>query len=152
MKKIFLFSVVALLFLNCSPQDDSTEQSYITPTLISKGFLAGNGEENIAQQNLVIRNSEDWNALKARMNTVNPETDNFSETDIDFTQFQILAVFDEVKNSGGYEIIITDIVENSYNVAATVVHIAPGDLGAAVMTQPYHIVKMPVNPKQVVFN
>jgi hypothetical protein len=152
MKKIALLSVAAIVFLSCSSQDNSTQQLAVMPTLIGKGFLGGNGEEQIPQQNRVIRNAEDWNALKTQMNTVNPETDTFSETIIDFSQFEILAVFDEVKNSGGHAIAITSIVENTNAIVATVDHISPGEVGTAVMTQPYHIVKMPASAKPVVFN
>lgn len=151
MKKIFLHSIVIVLFAGCTI-DDGTSQSVIEPTEIAKGFLSGNGDEHIAPQHLVIRNTEDWEALKSQMNIVNPETDNFSETDIDFTQFQVIAVFDEVKNSSGYEVNITSIYESTYTLTANVQYIAPQNMGATVMAQPYHIVKMPINTRQVVFH
>jgi len=151
MKKILILSIVVILFTGCT-LDDETSQAVIEPTAIAKGSLFGNGEENIAPQHLVIRNTEDWEALKSQMNIVNPETDNFSETDIDFTQFQVIAVFDDVKNSGGYEINISHIFESTYTITATVEHVSPSGNATTVMTQPYHIVKIPINSKAVVFN
>ena len=64
----------------------------------------------------------------------------------------VLALFDEVKGSGGYSIIVTDIVENQDNLTVTVKQTAPTGSAYAVMTQPYCIVKIPFTTKQIIFN
>ena len=47
-----------------------------------------------------MSNTSDWNNLMTQMNSVNNVTDSFSETNIDFNQFEIIAVFDSVHDNG----------------------------------------------------
>lgn len=146
--KLFVL-VLAVLLQGCS--SDATQASQaIDAVLIGQGNLYGNGAENIPKQNIVIRNQSDWNALKQKMDTRNPVSNSFSETAIDFDAFQIIAVFDEIKGSGGHSIDITGIVENDDRIVVTIQNLNSGG-ATSVMTQPYHIVKIPKSKKQVVF-
>ncbi|MEI6142230.1 MAG: protease complex subunit PrcB family protein [Mariniphaga sp.] len=105
-----------------------------------------------AKQNLVIASNLAWTELIGKMNSVNNETRNFTETDIDFSKFIVLAIFDEVKGSGGYSITIKGILENQDNLTVTVLQTSPTGSSLAVMTQPYCIVKIPVTTKKIIFN
>jgi hypothetical protein len=74
----------------------------------------------------------------------------FDETDIDFSAYQVIAIFDEIHGSGGWSIDITGIVEYSDKIVVRVTHLKTGYF-SAVLTQPYHIVKIPVSDKKIVF-
>lgn len=148
MKLMILF--LTLLIQSCSSSEADFESRNVEAVLIGKGNLYGNGAENITRQNRVIYNTADWNSLMQQMDTRNPVSATFSETTIDFDNFQVIAVFDEIKNSGGHTIDITAIAENENNITVTVQNLNTGG-ATSVMTQPFHIVKIPKSKKSVVF-
>ena len=109
--------------------------------------MFGNGVENISQSNLVINNQTDWQSLISQMNSVNNVSDTFSETSIDFNNYIILAVILEIKGNG-WEVEISNIVENEANITVTV---EEAELINSVINQPYHLVKTPITSKEIVF-
>ena len=112
------------------------------------GALHGNGDEGISQSNLVITNDADWQNLMNQMNTVNNVTDDFTETDIDFNTYNVIAIFLDIKPSG-WEVKITDITEDDTNI-----HVYKSEEAFlySVMTQPFHIVKISKSYKPVIFH
>lgn len=69
MKSHFYIGLILLFSIclsSCSDDGDAASNladdypTRITPTLIAKGELDGNGAENISEQNLVIQNIADW--------------------------------------------------------------------------------------------
>ena len=145
MKKEVLFIVLLCLF-NCKTNKESTnansvKMETIESNLIAKGDLYGSGAEGIDAQNLVITNQNDWDTLKAQMNSVNKVSDGFIETTIDFSENTIIAVFDEVKGSGGHHLEL-EITFNSENTLVNITHVDPEGNATSVMTQPYHIIKI----------
>ena len=151
MKKL-LFLMAVVLLVGCTDVITDIQSILVLSTKIGAGNFYGKGKENIPGQNLVIYNSLAWTELIGKMNLVNNETRNFTETNIDFSKFMVLAIFDEVKGSGGYSINITDILENQDNLTVTVQQTTPTGNAYAVMTQPYCIVKIPITAKQIIFN
>ena len=146
MKQIVLFFII-LFSLNSCCNDDS--ETIIVDT-IGKNNLYGGGEEGISKSNLVINDSENWNNLITKMNSRSNVSNSFTETDIDFTKYQIIAVFDEVKYSGGYSIDIIDITENNGTVVIKIENLKKGD-ATSVITQPFHIIKIKKTNKEIVF-
>jgi len=145
MKKEVLFIVLLCLF-NCKTNKESTnansvKMKTIESNLIAKGDLYGSGAEGIDAQNLVITNQNDWDTLKTQMNSVNKVSDGFVETTIDFSENTIIAVFDEVKGSGGHHLEL-EITSNSENTLVNITHVDPEGNATSVMTQPYHIIKI----------
>ena len=151
--KYILITLIGLTFLSCKKDEAEKLDLPSEVTEIYKGSLFGAGDEDIPMQNILIENESDWEDLMTKMNTVNDETSNFSETDIDFVNYMVLAVFTDVKSSGGYSIEINDVVENTNSIEATVVNSSPdsGGMVLTVITQPYHIVKVPKRDKPVIF-
>ncbi|MCL2130868.1 MAG: hypothetical protein FWH36_00205, partial [Lentimicrobiaceae bacterium] len=127
------------------PPDEPPLDSLV---LIAKGNLAGS--EGIPKQNLVITTQTDWENLITAMNSVNNLTDSFAEINIDFSKYQIIAVFDEVKSEGGWSVDITDITEHSNGIRVSYANLETGD-STSVVTQPFYIVKIPASPKPVFF-
>lgn len=148
-KKITILIITIIIGLtSCNKNDD--ELNLVEFTQIGQNNLYGNGEENITKQNLVISESNSWNELIGKMNTVNYVSDEFTETDIDFANFIVIAVFDKVYGNGGHSIDIIKITENENRVIVTIRNILRGD-ATSIMTQPFHIVKIPKTDKLIIF-
>jgi hypothetical protein len=139
---------VLLSSFRCTESDSATH--VIKPILIGQGDLYGNGSENIPKQNIVITDQSIWTDLINAMNTTNKVSDSFTEINIDFSNYQIIAVFDNIKQNGGHSIDITKIIENDNNIIVTVENLQTGNL-SSVITQPYHIVKITKTTKDVLF-
>jgi hypothetical protein len=129
-------------------EQPNSDGDVLTLVQIAQGFLCGS--EDIPQQSKIIKNKLDWENLKKSMNLYNNETDNFIEKDIDFSAYQVVAVFDKIKGNGGWSIDITNVTEYADSILVSVKNLNTGNL-TSVITQPYHIVKIPVSEKQIVF-
>ena len=127
---------------------DSTDEDYkpgknkvdVDFTTVGKGELNGNGAENIPQQQIIIRSSSRWNDLLAQMNSLNNEANGFTETDFNFSNVILIAVFDELQSNGGYSIDITNVFQTDGEIFVEVGKLQKGD-DTPLITQPYHIVK-----------
>ena len=144
---VLLFLLTSSL-ISCNKNDIEEKTNSITFTEIGKGALYGNGAEGIPQSNLVITNNTDWQNLMNQMNAVNNVTDNFTETNIDFSVYEIIAIFLDVKGNG-WEVSITDITEDNANIY---VDKSEKEYDNSVITQPFHIVRIPKSNKPVIFN
>ena len=109
--------------------------------------------DSLPQQNIVIKNQMEWNALLNSMDSIDGSgTIIFSNFPVDFSQHQVLAVFDKARNDGVWGIEITNIVEQTCHIVVTY-HIwkkvGTGTINNAI--QAYHLVKIPISNKQVIF-
>ena len=151
MKSVISMTLLFFLLIGCNKKENSYIPQNLTSVWIGKGDIYGNGDENIPQQNIIITNQEDWNNLMNSMNSVNNVSNSFTETNINFEVYQIIAVFDEIKNSGGYSIDITSVVENEDNIVVFVDKLLNGSVND-VITQPFHIIKIQKSNKLIYFN
>ncbi len=150
MKKIISI-LVLLTSLNCV-KDTPFEPKPLHFIEIGKGKLYGAGGENISQSNHVITNTTDWQSLMNQMDSNNNiVTDSFEETNIDFTIYFVIAVFDAIHGNGGWSIDILSIVEMEDLIGIEVTNLETGN-GLSYVTQPYHIVKIPKSSKPFVFD
>lgn len=146
-----LLGIVILLFtLNCKSTQNQAKMTNDDIVLIGKGNLYGSGAEGLKKQNLVITSSEEWKDLLNKMNSVNSVSDSFSETYIDFSKYSVIAVFDEVKNSGGHGLNLV-IQESKDKILVEVLRKSPEGIATSLMTQPYYVVKIPKSDVPVVF-
>lgn len=150
MKKTIFIILFSMLISGCRSYNNNSEIIKIEATLIAKDNLYGNGAEGINKQNLVITNKSVWNNLIAQMNAVNNVSNSFSETEIDFSKYVVIAVFDEIKSNGGYSLALT-ITDNSENIMVNVTTIAPQGFATTVITQPFHIVKILKSDLPIIF-
>jgi len=150
--KTLILSFVLFISIGCNKNDDenSFEPQTIEPVLIGKGDLLTAFSSNPLQQNIIITNKTEWDNFIVGMNNPNNLSNNFTEINIDFNNFQIIAVFDNVKQTGGFSIDITNVVENPNNIVVTIKHLFTGG-DNTIITQPYHIVKIPKTSKPIVF-
>ena len=148
-KLLFLFILV--LPLQCKTTAESSKMNQTEDhVIIAKGELYGAGAEGIGKENLIITSQEEWQQCMDKMNAVNKVSDGFSTTDIDFSTHRILAVFDELKSTGGHTIDI-DLSETDENIIAKITSHSPEGMATSVMTQPFCIVKIANTSLPVVF-
>lgn len=130
--------------------DDNLEKVNIESTLIAKGNLHGDRAEGIVEQNLVISDQATWNSLITQMNSVNNVSDRFSATDIDFSKYKIIAIFDGIRGNDRYSLEL-DIMANSDSVIVDVKHLAREGEASEEITQPFHIVKIANSDLPIIF-
>jgi hypothetical protein len=155
MKKIYLYLIaICLIGMACDKYEQPIDEEFpktITPVLIAQGELYGNGDEGIPQQNIIITTSTEWHDLISKIKSRNDNiTDSFTEIDIDFTQYQIIAVFDDIKGNGGWSIDIIDITEYADSIVVTCKNKETGN-ETRIITQPFQIVKIPTSSKNIIF-
>jgi hypothetical protein len=150
MKTLFLILGI-ITFTSCNSDDDTNAMPFepmaITYTEIGKGALNGNGIQGIVESNMVITDDTVWESLLNQMDSYNIVSTNFTEIDIDFNNYIIIAVFLEVKPVN-WLVEITNIMENEDNILVSQEDTEGGFL---TIDQPYHIVKIPITDKPIVF-
>jgi hypothetical protein len=109
-----------------------------------------------SRDNLTIRDDETWETLWTEMESIHSHPADLPK--INFTREMIIAVFQGERGSSGYWTNITRIIMTNAYYVVYVDEIHPGEtcILLAVMTYPYHIVKisdLPLNlPVQFVYN
>ena len=140
---LFLFSVICIMH-SCSDNNENIMNKAPIPVQqIGKGNLIGN---YVPQNNMIITTSAQWNTLLTTLGSVGGMT----QTNVDFNQDMVIAVFDQVYTNGGHSIDIIAVDENQQNIVVDVEKLLSGDV-TTVVTQPFHIVKIPKSIKPVVF-
>ncbi len=140
------------MFSSCKSSKNTLSNDASNIKTIAKGSLYGVGEEGIPQQELLLKNEEQWEALVQKMDASSKVSDTFSERSIDFNQYVLIAVFDKVQSTGGHSIRLE--IQESKQVTKALIHKTspePGSITTMVLEQPYHILKVPKSEKDVVF-
>lgn len=151
MKKIVISICLLMLIVSCSKSDESEDLIALDILTIGKGNLYGNGQEGINQQNIVINDSSSWLDLLNQMDSVDNISNEFIETSIDFTTYRVVAVFGDLKTTDGH-IIDINVIVNPMNIVLDIdTYITEGNT-LPVITQPFHIIKIPLNDLPVIFN
>ncbi|WP_315054981.1 hypothetical protein [Chryseobacterium indoltheticum] len=155
MKKHLLLLLCSIFFLTISCRDNHDDdeplenKNQINFQLIGKGNLMGN---YAAQQNTVITNTTQWNNFLNQIDSPNNHPSaGFTETNIDFNQFMVIVVIDAVYPNGEHSVDIMTVAENTQNIEVDVEKLLQGNV-TTVVTQPYHIVKIPKILKPVIFD
>jgi len=143
---------VLLMSINCSRPDNPTTAVPFYPVALTTVFIAkGNftGGEQIAQQNTTYTDSTHWNAL---LSAIDPyRLAQFTETyQVDFTQFQIVAVIDQVYPSPTYTVTINTVTERADRIEVRYQKMYKPSI-ATITAQSYHMLKIPRSAKPVVF-
>ncbi len=153
MKKLtYLLLIICCALFSCTQDDggsNGTDQLILFDT-VGQDALLGNGEENITESNIVIRTQAQWDELVNKMDSVNPVSENFSFTPIDFEQDMIIAIFDQIRPTAGYDIFLT-IIQNQQEISVYVTDLAAEGTNATIQTQPFYLAKIPASDTPVVF-
>jgi hypothetical protein len=147
--KILIFSFFLILTISCDKSEVENKSFFpqtITQVTINKGGT--NVDLPSTQPNFVINNDTQWQLLLNNFSTdiYNSSSNPFSQTNIDFSNFQIIVV----TQGGGAtsDVTISNIVENIENITITTQR-REGLFD--VYGYGYHIVKMPKSIKPVIF-
>jgi hypothetical protein len=149
--KNLILSIVLLLSFGCDSDSNNDLSDQITPVLIAGGTLSGYGMKVFSRESIVIKTDSEWETLKQKINRLNNYVDRFTEKEIDFSTYQIIAVFDEFKGSSAWRIEITHIIEWPDKIVVFVADNVPKGYITADMAQPFLIVKIPVSKKKIKF-
>jgi hypothetical protein len=152
-KKILLTFITFFLLTSCS-NNEEVESSSFTPqnipfTLIGKSYMFYPTNIDISPQKIVITNQTQWTNL---LNQLNPNLwgDPLVNTSVDFNSFYLIVVIDVVRPNTGFLVNITDVVEYENYIKVTVNSTYSGNV-YNTPTQPFHIVKIPIQSKPFVF-
>lgn len=144
--KNFYYLILSLFVLtSCSNDDNEVIANDVQFSTVGKNSL--NGGENVSQSNFVFNNQTDWNNFLTQVDAINNLSDTFTETNIDFSTFTVIAVVEEIKTSGS-EISVVNVTENTNTIHVT------SELtmfASTVISQPFHIIKIPKTNKQILF-
>lgn len=91
------------------------------------------------------------NDLLDKINSINNESDKFTETEIDFSNYIIIAIFDRIRPTGNYQIEISNILDGDKSVIVKSRISTPKDIAPLVITQPYFIAKILKTNKTIIF-
>jgi len=148
-KKTFklLFSAGCILIIfslfACTAGGSSSMTKFET---ISKGIYS----KQIEKAYFIIKDKESFNEL---LDKINSDTE-IIDTDINFSEEMVVGVFLGEKQTGGYEVEVTDVLDqNDYiEFQIKINEPDPGEIVAQSITSPYHIIKLNKTEKEMVFN
>ena len=98
--------------------------------------------------NYVITNQNEWTVLLSKINAA-PETTQSFNTNVNFNDFIVVGVFDEVRSGGANSIFVTSIIENQTQINISVGLQTGGIMN--VINQAFQLVKMPKPTKTITF-
>ena len=158
MKTKFLKITMIFLLLNgmfaCGKEKKELEK--IPFIQIGQGDLYSYTEDErvFPKQNRLFSFQDEWERFIAMIDAYNSNvTDGFRETEIDFENYQIIAVIDDFHRSGSYIFEIKSIIDYSNRIIVTVLakNNSKGGASPQMESQPYYIVKMPKSTKGIEF-
>lgn len=142
-----LVSIFLLILFGC--KSTTTKINEVSFQTVSKGVLFGDGMEGISESNISFTNAKDWKSFLEKINTPNT----FSKVTIDFSEQQLLCVFDTIRNTSGYKIEIKNILIENKGIKIIYTSAKPSakEMVNMVITQPYHLVIINKRAEEVTF-
>jgi len=140
-------SIFLLILFGC--KSTTTKNNEVSFQTVSKGVLFGDGVEGISESNISFTNAKDWKSFLEKINTPNT----FSKVTIDFSEQQLLCVFDTIRNTSGYKIEIKNILIENKGIKIIYTSAKPSakEMVNMVITQPYHLVIINKRAEEVTF-
>ncbi|GIL23505.1 MAG: hypothetical protein BroJett042_20180 [Bacteroidota bacterium] len=138
---LFFFFTISLIanLGGCKTADTPT----IKPERITSGSLVGNG---VSQQDMMISSQSEWTNFLHDFNDrfQSNGNDKITQQTIDFSENQILVIFDAWKNSRDHIIIFDKLIDSNEKIVLHFNHVPPQiESGETILTQPYFILKVP---------
>lgn len=143
-KKWGTFLIVLSALISCATIDEVSEEVVaIEFQSLKRGTLMGGGQEEIEAGLIPVKTKEDWNSLIARTNKINEHIDPVLIESVDLNTDMLIAIFDEVRGSGGYTFEVDRIDSNGSEHLIYVNTKAPEGSSISVLTQPYELISIP---------
>lgn len=143
MKHFFLpLVLIAVSLVSCrSIKNAGNDGESISYKMIDQGSLMGGGEEGIDESVVVCNSQSELDAIKEKMNSVNPSTQELDKLEVDFKKQTVIGYFQPVRSSGGYSSDVIDFTRiNEDGIKKYLLRIevsAPQGPAISVITQPY---------------
>lgn len=155
MKTIHLKYCLFFLLLFSCDSDSIVSNTPFTPinidfNIIGSGKISLTGTSmDVLPGNYVLTNQNDWTVLLSKINAANPDTTQSFNTNVNFNDFIVVALFDQERSGGGNSIFVTSIIENQTQIGITVGLQTGGIIN--VMQQAFQLVKIPKTTKAITF-
>jgi len=148
MKRLASILILMLFCLALLPAPVKAQADSICFLSVLKTFHSSHAEE----ENVVINDNAQWQSLWLTLFTNTSEKPPLPE--IDFTRRTIVAVFQGLQATSGYEISIEEIVETENALLVTIKAFSPGQRCGVtgIVTRPLHIVEIEKTQKEIVFH
>ena len=104
---------------------------------ICEGNLYGAGEEGLEAQTIIIQSQQELETLLDKMSSINPTNCSDILMTIDFSEYDLIFLLDQVRGSAGYAIEVSNISELNDLVTIQYEQISPQGMASTVMTQPF---------------
>ncbi|MBW3520262.1 protease complex subunit PrcB family protein [Flavobacterium sp. NKUCC04_CG] len=156
MKKLIVFAWLFLVGVACSSDDNKIEKPFEPRQLEMETILQGNDcrhyDISTERTFIVWEDRDSWELFKIDFNRFIPdfEATILNEWVVDFNSEMVIVVLDQQRLYGGYSIDVVHVEEDVLNVVVNIDQVLKGGINA-VLTRPYHIVKIPKLGKPVVF-
>ncbi len=147
---IAILTFISFVAITACNDNDGFNSQTVDSEIIAKTFIAsGNGYSNLHS---VLYSQNEWDILLNSLEGLGVNTEYIIDAEnqeIDFNNFQLIAVFYDGITSSGTTIDITNITENENEIVVTVENLHIGT--TTDVAQPFEIVKIPKIDKPVVF-
>lgn len=154
-RKGFFGAALVMFFTACGTSNQVAEIEKPSDEMpfesVASGVMHGAGEEGISATMTTIDSKEEWDALKTKMDGVNPISSSFRDENLDFNKEKLVVCIDEVRPNGSYQIQILKIEEYSTYRLAHVERSNSEGPSTSVMVQPFHIVRVARSEKETRF-
>jgi hypothetical protein len=132
------------------PPDSKNFPAPVEFTTIGQCFLYSELAENLSKKDIVITAQSEWDALKEQIKHAGCSTDDFMTAEIDFSKYQVVAVFEEIKGHSVWSIAVTTVTEYADKIVVTVTG-SNASAGNDVAIQPFCMATIPVSDKKIIF-
>jgi len=157
MKKILKFTALSAVLLMLAGLMTSCDERESCIPFIT---IAQGDNSPICQQNTVIRTQKEWEEFIMPFTSPISLANPFSETEVDFSTYTVIAVVDEVRPVVQWGMRITCIQEyigvSAEDFGRTVVYVtvfSPRDgITSPMLVQNWHVIKMPISKKSIEFD
>lgn len=150
MKQIISLIILSFVLTGC-PQNKLRQNSNDF-VILYKGTLHGAGEEGFKEENRIINSEKEWKDFLLKLDSTNKISDAFGG-EINFSENSVIAVFDSVKTTGGYSIMVSrlEVKNDELIVYIEKTGPKPTDMVTMVIEQPFHIIKIGKTAREIVF-
>lgn len=147
---IAILTFISFVAITACNDNDGFNSQTVDSEVVAKTFIAsGNGYSNLHS---VLYSQNEWDILLNSLEGLGVNTEYIIDAEnqeIDFNNFQLIAVFYDGITSSGTTIDITNITENENEIVVTVENLHIGT--TTDVAQPFEIVKISKIDKPVVF-
>lgn len=154
MKQILFFALSIFAFLyscgtNESKQTENTA-SKVDFEIIKTGVLHGAGEEGFSQEAVKVSNTDEFNQIQSKINSVNKEVeDGIISNESFFDEQMLVFVFDKVRGTSGYKFKVEHTLVQNDTITISAFSKKPDEPAASIMTQPFQLLKMEKMNKEI---